>query len=112
MTEREDTRLEAALYRLVRECNMDRTDEVMRNAEDDLTRAIRDLVALRTWKAAALPLLRVLLPVAIWQRCYGEGDFYCSCCLVDLPQEHHAADCPVILAKALLVESEGQSDDE
>ena len=110
MTERKDTRLKAALFDLVSVCNMDRSDDVMSKAEDDLTRAIHDLVALRTWKATALPLLRALLPVAIWQRCYGEGDFYCSCCLVDLPQAHHTTDCPVTLAKALLAESETNND--
>ena len=76
------------------------------------TLVIRDTVdevaALRTWQAAALPLLRVLADARIaYNRDGYEECLFCPWDAYMLPKElGHAADCPVTLARALLAESE------
>ena len=117
MTEQEETVLKAALFDLIGAVgNLDRHDAALDAAEDRLTMAIKDLIALRAWRVQAEPLLRALARLDPIN--YSESDdWVCLLCSATTPhllddaddndtqaRLQHAATCPVTLARALLKE--------
>lgn len=108
ISERPGNDLKAYLYDLVMLANVHHRDSYSNEAEKQISAAIDELRVLRTWRAAAEPLLHALVDSHVvdddtvgWVCLYCRNE-------ASMTSQTHTADCPVTQARGLLGVSESK----